>query len=62
MPRESKSRKIDDLMTMASDALSKTEYFEAERLASKALIYAFQASDFEQMARILLPSSSKKSE
>ena len=42
-------------MTKASDALSKTEYFEAERLASKALIYAFQASDFEQMARILLP-------
>ena len=55
MPRESKSRKIDDLMAKASEALSKTEYFEAERLAGKALINAFQACDFEQMARIVMP-------
>ena len=55
MPRESKSRKIDDLMTRASEALSKTKYFESERLANKALINAFQASDFEQMARIVMP-------
>ena len=55
MSNESKSPKIDDLMAKASEALSKTEYFEAERLANKALILAFQASDFEQMARIVMP-------
>ena len=55
MSTESKSQIIDDLMTRASKALSRTAYFEAERLANKALITAFQGNDFEQMARIVMP-------
>ena len=55
MSTESKSQIIDDLMRRASEAISQTAYFEAERLANKALITAFQASDFEQMARIVMP-------
>jgi len=53
--KASKSEKIDELMEQASAALAKTEYFECERLALEALNTAFEAGDFERMARIVLP-------
>ncbi|XHC25540.1 MAG: hypothetical protein ACFHWZ_04155 [Phycisphaerales bacterium] len=53
--KASKSEKIDQLMEQASAALAKTEYFECERLALEALNTAFEAGDFERMARIVLP-------
>ena len=46
---------IDRLMERASRALVDTSYFEAERLAKDALAKAHAASDFERMARIILP-------
>jgi hypothetical protein len=48
-------RAIDDLMDRASAALEATNYFEAEKLALKALDRAFAAGDYERMARICLP-------
>ncbi len=47
--------RIDELMDQASDALVRTKYFEAERLAAEALQLARQAEDFERMARIIMP-------
>lgn len=55
MPGSAKRKKIDDLMNKASKALAQTSYFEAERMASKALYMAYQNCDFERMARILMP-------
>jgi hypothetical protein len=46
---------IDRLMERASRALEKTQYFEAERFSKDALNKAHAASDFERMARIILP-------
>jgi hypothetical protein len=46
---------LDKLMDRASAALAAAKYFEAERLASQALFKAFRLSDFERMARIVLP-------
>ncbi len=46
---------IDRLMERASLALQETKYFEAERAALTALQRAHAASDFERMARIVLP-------
>jgi hypothetical protein len=46
---------IDDLMEQASEALALTHYFEAERIAAKALDRACAALDFERMARICMP-------
>ncbi len=46
---------IDRLMERASAALVATRYFEAARLAGEALRRAHAASDFERMARIILP-------
>lgn len=42
-------------MERASVALEKTRYFEAERFCKEALNKAYAASDFERMARIVLP-------
>lgn len=50
-----KRRKIDELMEKASDALARMSWFEAERLAIRALSLAWQHRDFERMARIVLP-------
>src|SRR6185503_7468160 len=50
-----KHRKIDELMEKASESLVRTAYFEAERMAEKALLMARQDRDFERMARIVLP-------
>ncbi len=56
MPGQTKGEsQIDRMMDRASRALEATKYFEAERLAATALRRAHSASDFERMARILLP-------
>lgn len=55
MPVKEGSNPIDRLMDRASVALVKTSYFEATRLAKDALSKAHAASDFERMARIILP-------
>lgn len=46
---------IDKLMERASRALESTDYFQAERLAARALDRAHANHDFEHMARIALP-------
>ncbi len=53
--KATKSEKIDELMEQASSALAKTDYFACERLALEALNLAFEVSDYERMARIVLP-------
>ena len=47
--------KIDELMGKASESLAHTAYFEAERLACRALEMAHAGRDYERMARIVLP-------
>jgi hypothetical protein len=49
------AQQIDETMEKASEALVATRYFEAERLCVRALDRAFRASDFERMARVVLP-------
>ena len=51
----SQRKKIDDLMDKASESLARTAYFEAERMAHKALGMARQENDFYRMARIVMP-------
>ncbi|UCD73863.1 MAG: hypothetical protein JSV91_08690 [Phycisphaerales bacterium] len=51
----SQRQKIDDLMDKASESLARTAYFEAERMANKALGMARQEGDFDRMARIIMP-------
>lgn len=46
---------VPDLMERAEAALRRRAWFEAERLAAKALSMARTADDFDAMARILLP-------
>jgi len=46
---------LDELMSRASDALVRTEYFECERLCLRAMNRARAAADFERMARICMP-------
>jgi hypothetical protein len=53
--KSTKAEKIDELMELASAALAKTDYFECEQLALQALNTAYEAGDFERMARITLP-------
>ncbi|MCP3903991.1 MAG: hypothetical protein GY715_10190 [Planctomycetes bacterium] len=55
MPAVSRPKQIDVLMEKASKALTKTDYFEAEEIAARALGMARDARDFERMARIILP-------
>lgn len=50
-----KSTQIDELMERASEALQQMRYFEAERMALKALTMARGISDFDRLARITLP-------
>ena len=54
-PASPRQEKINDLMERASEALSRTAYFEAERMACKALYMAREERDFDLMARIVLP-------
>lgn len=51
----SQQKKIDDLMDKVSESLTRTAYFEAERMAAKAIGMARQEDDFERMARIVMP-------
>lgn len=50
-----KAAQIDELMERASEALQQTRYFEAERMALKALTMARSINDFDRIARIALP-------
>lgn len=50
-----KAAQIDELMERASEALQQTRYFEAERMAMKALAMARGINDFDRLARIVLP-------
>ena len=52
---KNKTKKIESLMEKASEALAKTEYFDAAKFADEALHIAHSAGDYEQMARIILP-------
>jgi len=54
-PRGGATDQIDAMMERASAALSRTDYFEAEQHAARALTFAHRAMDFERMARICLP-------
>lgn len=54
MPKPS-AEGVPDLMERAETALRRRAWFEAERLATKALSIARAADDFDAMARILLP-------
>lgn len=53
MPK--KKQRIDELMEKVGAAMARTAYFEAERLAVKALQMSRQDADFDAMARIILP-------
>lgn len=50
-----KKQRIDELMDKVGAAMARTAYFEAERLAAKALLMAREDADFDAMARIILP-------
>lgn len=50
-----KPSQIDNLMERATRALEGTRYFEAERMAVKALSMAHRLRDYERLATILLP-------
>jgi hypothetical protein len=50
-----KSTSINSLMTKAQQALTRNHWFEAERLAARALDMARNEGDFNLMARIVLP-------
>ncbi len=53
--KSGQKNRIDVLMDEASVALAEGRYFDAERVANVALGGAEQVSDYERMARILLP-------
>ena len=46
---------LDDLMSRATEALGRTEYFECDRICTRALTRARSAADFDRMSRICLP-------
>jgi len=50
-----KATSLNTLMSKAQQALSRNHWFEAERLAAKALDMARSEGDFNLMARIALP-------
>jgi hypothetical protein len=47
--------KVDEMMERAEAALRRSQWFEAERIALKALELARREEDFAAMARIVLP-------
>lgn len=55
MTSPAKAARIDELMQKAEEALKAARWFEAERLAQRAIELAHQSGDFGRMARILLP-------
>ncbi|NBX37421.1 MAG: hypothetical protein EBR10_09410 [Planctomycetes bacterium] len=50
-----KAARVDELMEKAQAALQAGQWFEAERVAQRALEVSHQASDFGRMRRILMP-------
>ncbi len=55
MTSPAKAARIDELMQKAQSALKSARWFEAERLAQRALELAHQVGDFGRMGRIILP-------
>lgn len=55
MAGPSRQEKVDELMESAEKALRGSKWFEAERLAQRALELARAADDWALMARIVLP-------
>ncbi len=55
MPSSPRPKQIDALMEQAEAAMSATDWFDAERVADKALRLARQSCDFDRMARIVMP-------
>lgn len=55
MADATRANPIDVLMERASAALVAADYIAAESLASRALVKARRADDFERVARIVLP-------
>ncbi|MGI9014777.1 MAG: hypothetical protein ACR2GY_11100 [Phycisphaerales bacterium] len=51
----SKSKHLDELTHKAGKALVATNYFDAERIALRAVILARSAGDFDRLARLCLP-------
>jgi hypothetical protein len=52
MPGSVKQKKIDEISQKVRDALQRSAWFEAERLAMKALMMARAEQDFERMAGV----------
>lgn len=55
MTSPAKAARIDDLMQKAQSALKSARWFEAERLAQRALELSHQVGDFGRMSRIIMP-------
>jgi hypothetical protein len=55
MSGPSKQRKVDELLEKVRESLARGMWFEAERLAEKALASARQEEDFQSMARAIDP-------
>lgn len=55
MTSPAKAARIDELMQKAQASLKSARWFEAERLAQRALELAHDAGDFSRMKRIVLP-------
>lgn len=55
MTSPAKAARIDELMEKAQLALKSARWFEAERLAQRALELSHQAGDFGRMGRIIMP-------
>src|SRR5688500_14534495 len=53
MSAPARQKKLDDALTKATEALARSAWFEAERLADKALMAARQENDFERMTRVI---------
>ncbi|MSR43997.1 MAG: hypothetical protein EXS15_01370 [Phycisphaerales bacterium] len=55
MTSPAKAARIDDLMHKAHLALKSGRWFEAERVAQRAMEISHEAGDFGRMARIVMP-------
>ncbi|MSR29044.1 MAG: hypothetical protein EXS03_05645 [Phycisphaerales bacterium] len=55
MTSPAKAARIEELMQKAQSSLKATKWFEAERLAQRALEMAHSAGDFGRMRKIVLP-------
>jgi hypothetical protein len=55
METRTTAKKLESMMNRAEDALKRSAWFEAERLALDALEAAREADDFEFMSRVVLP-------